>query len=1020
MSKQLRKKSFLLVVLAFISMLILGISLNSLIVDLSLNNYKNDMKQELTQVKSLFKDAEEEKNATIENYDAIYQSKAASVAFMVHNNPNFKIDNVQMMSEKNLLNVNNVLIVDNTGNISAQAEQTNAVFSRQRFNQLKTVFSDHLPSKAFEVKYDKNTYRYYGAYINDTSMVVIEQDPKEIKEYLESTTSQAAVLSKVHLGLEGYTFSISAQNYMVLYHPNADLIGADAINAGVPVEELEDGNFEWLTINGQKVYAGISLVDDTYYISAIPENEIQSTRTLLLGVILFIFFAVMAIVILYGIFVMRAEEKRPYKAKHYKSYGKYTYNKIVGKKATTLLIVGLICIMIITYYMQSLTAISQRSVSNNQRISFVEETLLQNEKDIETLTQQYNERYLGKTKVAAQVLTDNNALMTDKKKLTELADTLQIKEVNVFNKDGILIGTNAAYSDFTISQDPKVQSYEFNKVLQGADYLVQKAQENEATGEFFQYLGMPIIINNEITGMVQIGVRPERLENLLANTKVDKVLDGIRVGVNGFAFAVDKENHTFSYYPDEKMIGRDALEYGMRESQLKDNFDDFIEIDGVSYFGSSLQSDNNYIYVVVPEDEIAQNNLAISLATGVISLICLLCIFVLLSFSKNQPNTDVNTVEKNHAKMMYVTMADGNVKKSESITSRFMNLSIGWDEKTPEQQISTVMKWLLGILAIMICVAVLFQDKLFEPDSIFAYILSFNWEKEINIFAITGTIIVVSIVTVLTSILRKILIQLATTFGTRGETICRLLISFLKYISIFGMLFFCLSLFGVNTNTLLASAGILSLVIGLGAQDLIKDILSGLFIIFEGEFRVGDIVMIGSYRGTVVEIGVRTTKIQDAGANIKIISNSDVSDVINMTKQYSFAFCDVGIEYGESLERVESILAKEFPNIKKRLPAIHDGPFYKGVVSLGDNSVNIRIMAQCHESDRVQLERDLNREMKILFDKHNINIPFPQVVINQPTEYTEATILEKMEADKFASEQKEATRELYEENNGEH
>ena len=269
-------------------------------------------------------------------------------------------------------------------------------------------------------------------------------------------------------------------------------------------------------------------------------------------------------------------------------------------------------------------------------------------------------------------------------------------------------------------------------------------------------------------------------------------------------------------------------------------------------------------------------------------------------------------------------------------------------------------------------------------------------------------------------ILRKILIQLATTFGTRGETICRLLISFLKYISIFGMLFFCLSLFGVNTNTLLASAGILSLVIGLGAQDLIKDILSGLFIIFEGEFRVGDIVMIGSYRGTVVEIGVRTTKIQDAGANIKIISNSDVSDVINMTKQYSFAFCDVGIEYGESLERVESILAKEFPNIKKRLPAIHDGPFYKGVVSLGDNSVNIRIMAQCHESDRVQLERDLNREMKILFDKHNINIPFPQVVINQPTEYTEATILEKMEADKFASEQKEATRELYEENNGEH
>lgn len=136
-------------------------------------------------------------------------------------------------------------------------------------------------------------------------------------------------------------------------------------------------------------------------------------------------------------------------------------------------------------------------------------------------------------------------------------------------------------------------------------------------------------------------------------------------------------------------------------------------------------------------------------------------------------------------------------------------------------------------------------------------------------------------------------------------------------------MYYTLALFGIDTKTLLASAGILGLVIGLGTQSL------------------------------VVEIGIRTTKIQDGGQNIKIISNKDVCGVINMTRDYSYAWVDLGIEYGESLERVENVLEQEFPNIRKRLPGIIDGPFYKGVVALADNSVNIRVMVLCSEGDRM-------------------------------------------------------------------
>ena len=164
-----------------------------------------------------------------------------------------------------------------------------------------------------------------------------------------------------------------------------------------------------------------------------------------------------------------------------------------------------------------------------------------------------------------------------------------------------------------------------------------------------------------------------------------------------------------------------------------------------------------------------------------------------------------------------------------------------------------------------------------------------------------------------------------------------------------------------------------------------------------------------------MEIGVRTTKINDGNGNVLVLRNSNISNVVNMTKEHSYASVEVGIEYGESLERVESILAKELPNIKRRLPAIIDGPFYKGVTMLADNSVNIKIVAECSEKDRSSLTNDLNREMKLLFDRYDISIPFPQVVVNQPTVFKKATFAEKMAADKFNSEQKEAIKNMADE-----
>ena len=554
------------------------------------------------------------------------------------------------------------------------------------------------------------------------------------------------------------------------------------------------------------------------------------------------------------------------------------------------------------------------------------------------------------------------------------------------------------------------------------EYLIQDAQVNDLTGEYEQYIGVTLRDEEgNANGFVQICIEPSLLEDVLENMELTSVLRGIRVGNEGIVFAVDSENEKFGYYPTERLIGKSASSYGITKSQMTDGYTGYLTINSESYYASSLGIGENYIYIAVPSGNVAGNRLPLTITSGAASLLALLIVFALLTFSRKEPEKVQEEKNKiTHGHMADVVMPDKTVKRTKSAASRWQNNVIEWKEKTPEQQISSVLKTLLAVLAVIICIAVLFQDTFFDSQSIFRFVLSGDWAHGFNIFAVTCSLMLICVGSVITMIAQRILSLLARTMGAKGETICRLLHNFLKYISVLALLFYCLSLFGIDTATLLASAGILTLIVGLGAQTLVSDILAGLFIIFEGEFQVGDIVTIGDWRGTVVEIGIRTTKILDGSGNIKIISNSDVTGVVNMTREFSYSWIDVGIEYGESLERVESILEDEFPNIRKRIPNILDGPFYKGVVSLGDNSVNIRIMVLCAEGDRIQMERDLNREMKLIFDRHNISIPFPQVVINKPAEFKEATTWEKLKSERFTKEQREAAGNYIEEDEEDH
>ncbi len=243
----------------------------------------------------------------------------------------------------------------------------------------------------------------------------------------------------------------------------------------------------------------------------------------------------------------------------------------------------------------------------------------------------------------------------------------------------------------------------------------------------------------------------------------------------------------------------------------------------------------------------------------------------------------------------------------------------------------------------------------------------------------------IRLVTITVLILTILVAILSHTFqrSRRGVTLIKLINNMLRALAIIIIFLGFLSICGVNATALVASAGVLTLVIGLGMQSLIGDVVAGLFIVFENEFNVGDIVTIGDFRGTVVEIGIRTTKLEALG-NIKIINNSDIRGVLNLTDNPSTAVSLIDIEYSDSLPRVEGIIAEKLPLLQ--IEGALSEVVYNGVASLGASGVTLHFSTTCLEGDIFAVQRRLNGALKQMFDENGIGIPFPQLVLHTAEE----------------------------------
>lgn len=219
----------------------------------------------------------------------------------------------------------------------------------------------------------------------------------------------------------------------------------------------------------------------------------------------------------------------------------------------------------------------------------------------------------------------------------------------------------------------------------------------------------------------------------------------------------------------------------------------------------------------------------------------------------------------------------------------------------------------------------------------------------------------------------------------KAKTIGTVATSVVKYAAYFVLACILLNFWGINTNSLLTLGGVATVALGLGAQSIIQDIMTGAFILMEDQFGVGDIISTEGYTGVVVSIGLRTTVLRSMDGNLHIIPNGQIKTVTNMSKDFNRGIVDICVAYEENIDRVIDILDDEMEKIfsNEHIDGLISKPVVLGVEELGESGIKIRISADCNIGRNWDVERQIRRLVKNRFDKEGIEIPFPQVVVSE-------------------------------------
>ncbi len=232
----------------------------------------------------------------------------------------------------------------------------------------------------------------------------------------------------------------------------------------------------------------------------------------------------------------------------------------------------------------------------------------------------------------------------------------------------------------------------------------------------------------------------------------------------------------------------------------------------------------------------------------------------------------------------------------------------------------------------------------------------------------------------------------------RQKTLLGLLTSTVKYILGGIALVTILEILNIDTKPILGGAAVLGLAVGFGAQSLVKDVITGFFLIYERQYDVGDYVTLAGVSGVVEQLGFRTTRLRDFSGAVHVIPNSLVTTTTNRSREGSRALIEVTIAYAQDVRRAMNVIQGECDGLAKESKVILQGPRVLGISKFDQYGVTFQVWARTKPLQQWNIERELRLRIKEGFDRAGIRVPGPRMImVDRPLDGTEAGLVEEDE-----------------------
>ena len=885
-----------------------------------------------------------------------------------------------------------------------QMEQNEAAL-REAYDQMVQSWENILKSDEFSI---------YGSISRNRSDATFEDVVGDTLSWLNRVT-------KLKVGRDGLVAVISKETGLIVAHPDEKLVGDEfliaeapesAENIVVPIEEINarttadklnigyglllphgknynvTDRLEWILVSYAKGIFGCALSYGDYFIvCGTPLREFIES-VMLNALLITVIYMVATWLFVHWICLEMGARRESAKSMR---------NKLITTSA-------LLCVALfgISFYVQRLSDVANDLKTMAKHADVAVDTLNAYEAQSTRLNEYLDNYYLVQCSIASTMIDNDGAENLTSKDMQRYADALMVKYIYLFDRNGSVIVTNSPFDSFKVSDDPAHYSNQFRRVLEGLDHIVLSPLKDEWQDEYIQYVALNRRDeNNRNNGMVLIGIDSALRDRLLSPLSVDTVLENLVIGLPDDALAVDKETMKIAATTGLGYKGSPIEDLGITADMLMNKYCGSVKINGENYYAGVAESSDYYLITVVHRSDFfgpVVNALKLTLVAAVACFV-----FILLTLVRYQqvvldsapeeaapadatdPDAKTAPDEETHDGLFSGFTNILRVHERKDMQDRWHMNDTPRNQMTPEQRIGRSVYRLLTLFCLAILLPTLSQGlngriKPYDLNNL-AFVISGNWQKGLNIFALTTTVFLLCAMYVLVVLLNQILYRIAKYSDRRVETVCLLVKNAIKYVCVIAFVYYGLSQFGVQTQTLLASAGILSMMISFGAKDLVSDIIAGFFTIVEGTYKVGDFITIGNWFGTVVEIGLRTTKVRFF-SETKIFNNSSIRDVVNADGEVARMMLKAPISYDADLMEVEAILDEELPKMMDVIPGLVKPPKYEGIDSLGDSSVNLRIVIFVKNSMKYPALRCLTREIKLLFDRRGIEIPFNQLVLH--------------------------------------